>query len=166
VTRRDCDRNRAREPARASPLTGWAYTPNLDTVVRSKEAVDTVYWFFGLFLLPGGLPRRFTCDIHAGGRPRRVPRPLAIRSSTSIACPTASRSAFNSANIFVTSISPWPLIFFLHGAGERGDNGLASTELGLGRAIRLHSERFPAMVVMPQCRKKILWTQMLWLQKS
>jgi predicted peptidase len=57
-----------------------------------------------------------------------------------------------------TKAKLWPVIFFLHGAGERGDDGLASTQVGIGRAIRLHSERFPAVVVMPQCRKEILWT--------
>jgi hypothetical protein len=122
---------------------------------------SSVYSYF-----PEAFPGASRATSMQVGGPRRVPRPLAIRSSTSIACSTGSRSAFNSANIFVTSISSWPLIFFLHGAGERGDNGLASTELGLGRAIRLHFERFPDMVVIPQCRKKILWTQMLWLQKS
>jgi len=34
---------------------------------------------FGLFLLPFGLPRRLIVFIHAGGRPRRFPRPAAIR---------------------------------------------------------------------------------------
>jgi len=42
--------------------------------------------------------------VHAGGRPRRSPLPLAIRSSTTIACSMPSRSAFNSASILVISI--------------------------------------------------------------
>jgi hypothetical protein len=33
---------------------------------------------FALFLLPGGLPRRFTAVIQAGGWPRRLPRPLRV----------------------------------------------------------------------------------------
>jgi|SRR5579862_358771 len=57
-----------------------------------------------------------------------------------------------------TKARQWPVIFFLHGAGERGDDGLASTQVGIGRAVRLHSERFPAVIVMPQCRKDIQWT--------
>lgn len=56
-----------------------------------------------------------------------------------------------------TKAKQWPVIFFLHGAGERGDDGLAPTQVGIGRAIRLHSERFPAVVVMPQCRKEVWW---------
>lgn len=52
----------------------------------------------------------------------------------------------------------WPVILFLHGAGERGSDGLAQTQVGLGGGIRFHPERFPAVVVMPQCRKDARWT--------
>ena len=45
----------------------------------------------------------------------------------------------------------WPLILFLHGMGERGRDGLIQTEVGIGTAIRRRSERFPCIVVMPQC---------------
>jgi hypothetical protein len=58
-----------------------------------------------LFLLPGGLPRRFKADIQAGGLPRRFPRPLAKRSNVTIASSTCSRSCRKSASIFNTSIS-------------------------------------------------------------
>ena len=44
----------------------------------------------------------------------------------------------------------WPVVLALHGAGERGTDGLIQTEVGLGRAIRRHAERFPAIVVFPQ----------------
>lgn len=43
-----------------------------------------------------------------------------------------------------------PIILALHGSGERGADGLAPTDVGLGHAIRLHPERFPALVVFPQ----------------
>ena len=52
----------------------------------------------------------------------------------------------------------WPVILFLHGAGERGDDGLIQTEVGIGTAIRRYRGRFPAIVVMPQCRKDVWWT--------
>lgn len=51
----------------------------------------------------------------------------------------------------------WPVILFLHGAGERGDDGLAQTEVGIGTAIRKYQDRFPAIIVMPQCRKEVWW---------
>jgi predicted peptidase len=51
----------------------------------------------------------------------------------------------------------WPVILFLHGAGERGDDGLVQTEVGIGTAIRRYRSRVPAIVVMPQCRKDAWW---------
>lgn len=53
----------------------------------------------------------------------------------------------------------WPVILFLHGAGERGSDGLLQTDVGIGTAIRKKLERFPAIVVMPQCRKEVWWLQ-------
>lgn len=51
----------------------------------------------------------------------------------------------------------WPVILFLHGAGERGDDGSTHTQVGIGAAIRQHPERFPCIVVMPQCRRGQVW---------
>jgi predicted peptidase len=53
----------------------------------------------------------------------------------------------------------WPVILFLHGAGERGVDGLVQTEVGIGTAIRRHPDRFPCIVVMPQCRSGSWWTE-------
>ncbi len=53
----------------------------------------------------------------------------------------------------------WPVVLFLHGAGERGDDGLIQTEVGVGTAIRRYVDRFPAVVVLPQCRKGVWWTE-------
>ena len=55
----------------------------------------------------------------------------------------------------------WPLILFLHGAGERGDDGLKQTEVGLGRAVRLNADRWPAIIVMPQCPEGVWWDKAL-----
>jgi predicted peptidase len=52
----------------------------------------------------------------------------------------------------------WPVILFLHGAGERGEDGLIQTEVGIGTAIRRHPDRVPAIVVMPQCRPGLWWS--------
>jgi predicted peptidase len=51
----------------------------------------------------------------------------------------------------------WPVILFLHGGGERGDNGLAQTHVGLGRAIRFNPERWPAIVIFPQAAEGEFW---------
>lgn len=53
----------------------------------------------------------------------------------------------------------WPVIVFLHGAGERGDDGLIQTEVGLGSALRRHADRFPAIVVFPQAPEDARWTE-------
>jgi predicted peptidase len=45
---------------------------------------------------------------------------------------------------------PWPLILFLHGAGETGDDGQRQMEVGLGPAVRRREGRFPSLVVFPQ----------------
>jgi len=54
--------------------------------------------------------------------------------------------------------SPWPVILFLHGAGERGTDGVLSTTVGLGRAIREFPSRYPAIVVFPQAPLDTTWT--------
>ena len=58
-----------------------------------------------------------------------------------------------------TKKKKWPVVLFLHGAGERGDDGLIQTEVGIGTAIRRNRSRFPAVVVMPQCRKNGWWAE-------
>lgn len=58
-----------------------------------------------------------------------------------------------------TQDKTWPVILFLHGAGERGSDGLRQTEAGLPRAIRNDPSRFPAVVVTPQCRERAWWPE-------
>jgi predicted peptidase len=53
--------------------------------------------------------------------------------------------------------STWPAILFLHGAGERGDDGLFQTHVGLAPAIRQNASRYPAIVVMPQVPRDSQW---------
>jgi predicted peptidase len=50
-----------------------------------------------------------------------------------------------------------PIILALHGAGERGSDGLFQTEVGLAGAIRRHPDRWPAIVVFPQAPEGQLW---------
>ena len=51
----------------------------------------------------------------------------------------------------------WPAILFLHGAGERGTDGLLQTNVGLGAAIRQNASRYPAVVVFPQLPPDSQW---------
>ncbi len=51
----------------------------------------------------------------------------------------------------------WPVILFLHGAGERGADGLLQTTVGLGPAIRRKPSRYPAIVIFPQASVDSQW---------
>jgi predicted peptidase len=52
---------------------------------------------------------------------------------------------------------PWPVVLFLHGAGERGGDGLLQTEVGIAPTIRRYPERYRAIVVMPQAPIDTFW---------
>ena len=47
----------------------------------------------------------------------------------------------------------FPVVLFLHGSGERGQDGLQATQVGLGPAIVNNPEKFPAIAVIPQAQK-------------
>ena len=59
---------------------------------------------------------------------------------------------------------PWPIILFLHGRGERGSEGLWQTQIGLPQQLRDHPERWPFIVVLPQCPLRHFWTDPDMLQ--
>lgn len=44
----------------------------------------------------------------------------------------------------------YPVILFLHGAGERGNDGLKQTQVGLGPIVKQDADTFPFIVVFPQ----------------
>ena len=52
---------------------------------------------------------------------------------------------------------PLPVVLFLHGSGERGDDGEAQTRAGLGPYVRAHAADFPALVVFPQSPEGASW---------
>jgi len=52
----------------------------------------------------------------------------------------------------------WPVVLFLHGNGERGEDGWRQTLEGIGPAIRRNPESVTAIVVLPQCRRGMWWT--------
>jgi len=54
----------------------------------------------------------------------------------------------------------WPLVLFLHGAGERGNDN--ETQLKHGANLFLAAEnrqKYPAIVVFPQCPKEDYWAR-------
>jgi len=51
----------------------------------------------------------------------------------------------------------WPLVVFLHGAGERGVDNEKQIAVGLAPAIRKHPDWVPAVVLLPQAQRT--WQQ-------
>jgi predicted peptidase len=47
----------------------------------------------------------------------------------------------------------YPLILFLHGAGERGSDGQKQAKVGLGPAVRKQEKTFPFFAVFPQAQR-------------
>ncbi|MGA7339498.1 MAG: alpha/beta hydrolase [Terracidiphilus sp.] len=61
---------------------------------------------------------------------------------------------------------PWPIILFLHGRGERGSEGIWQTQIGLPAEVRDHPERWPFVIVMPQCPLPGHWTDPKMLEMA
>jgi predicted peptidase len=62
-----------------------------------------------------------------------------------------------------TARKTWPVILFLHGSGERGDDGLLQTQVGLASAIRRNRRRFDRFVVVfAQSSRRVFF----WLDRS
>ncbi len=55
------------------------------------------------------------------------------------------------------SSKPWPIILFLHGAGERGEDGWKPTQVGIGKILKSNPQLYPALVIMPQLRENEGW---------
>ncbi len=60
----------------------------------------------------------------------------------------------------------WPIILFLHGRGERGSEGMWQTQIGLPAEVRDHPERWPFVIVMPQCPLPDHWTDPRMLEMA
>ncbi len=56
------------------------------------------------------------------------------------------------------SSSKWPLMLFLHGAGERGSNLSAVLKHGPAKFLRAHPEQ-PFILVAPQCPAGEVWSE-------
>ena len=60
----------------------------------------------------------------------------------------------------------WPIVLALHGRGERGSEGMWQTQIGLPQAVRDHPERWPFIIVMPQCPQTEYWTDAVMLEMA
>lgn len=53
--------------------------------------------------------------------------------------------------------SAWPVVLALHGAGERGNDGVRQMQIGAAGALRAHPDWVPAIVVFPQAPADTRW---------
>jgi predicted peptidase len=59
----------------------------------------------------------------------------------------------------------YPLVLFLHGAGERGTDNAKQLIHG-GSTFLAHREKFPAFVLFPQCPDGNRWVEVNWSDKD
>jgi predicted peptidase len=50
-----------------------------------------------------------------------------------------------------TKVHRWPVVLFLHGSGERGDDNVRQLAIGLPALLPRYAERYHCVVVVPQC---------------
>src|SRR5713226_7395040 len=56
-----------------------------------------------------------------------------------------------------TKLRRWPVILFLHGSGESGDDNLRQLGVGLPALLTGSPSRYRAIVVIPQCLPDREW---------
>lgn len=56
-----------------------------------------------------------------------------------------------------TKLHHWPVILYLHGSGERGDDNVRQMGSGLALALERFGERYKTVAVLPQCRMGEEW---------
>jgi len=59
-----------------------------------------------------------------------------------------------------------PLVLFLHGAGERGDDNVAQLKHGVTDIIRFTQTNGPAILIVPQCPNGRKWVEVDWSAAS
>ncbi len=112
---------------------------------------------------------RIAVQIHAGGpmkvefkdiyiQPLPVPKAEADLYSPgfhlrSVKTPAGERKYMVFVPEGYDGSKPFPAVLFLHGSGERGNDGVQGGQIGLGAAILAHPDRFPAIAVLPQAEK-------------
>lgn len=104
------------------------------------------------FLLALGMSMLAACATSPEGPPRGhfVHRELALEGRTyryAVFVPLARQ----------VQDGPLPIVLFLHGSGERGDDGHSQTESGLGPYLRQQATTFPALAVFPQVPEDEQW---------
>ena len=56
-----------------------------------------------------------------------------------------------------TKLHHWPIVLYLHGSGQRGDDNLRQLTIGLPPALEQYGQRYRCIVVIPQCAYDREW---------
>ncbi len=64
------------------------------------------------------------------------------------------------------STKKYPLILFLHGAGERGDSSLTVKHIGAWALQEKNRANYECFVLVPQCEKNNKWVEVDWAADS
>jgi predicted peptidase len=60
----------------------------------------------------------------------------------------------------------YPLVLFLHGAGERGDSALTVKHIGAWALQEKNRKNYECFVLVPQCEKNNKWVEVDWAADS
>jgi predicted peptidase len=109
------------------------------------------------FLLAGCAQARRSTDGGAGG-PTASHRAAPERTGRFLVRAVEVGGARHAYQVYVPAVvgPDSPVILFLHGSGERGDDNQRQVEVGLGPHIRSHPD-FPAIAVFPQSPEGRSW---------
>jgi len=56
-----------------------------------------------------------------------------------------------------SKVRHWPVVLYLHGSSERGDDNVRQLANGLPAQLPTHAERYKCIVVIPQCHDGLEW---------
>jgi len=106
-------------------------------------------------LLPGCAPERESSPLGAGQTPQRFEKEVrkTLRLNYLLYLPPQ----------YGNSKEQWPLMLFLHGAGEKGDDLEKVTVHGPPKLVAKEGKTFPFVIASPQCPDENSWTDELRL---
>jgi len=118
----------------------------------------------GFFLACAFMPVQAQALRNSSRHPRPQPEPQPLQETGFLNRTVALHGATYHFQVYLPESfrrddkKQWPAILFLHGRGERGSEGMWQTQFGLPQAVRDHPERWPFVVIMPQCPLANYWT--------